>query len=816
MKSKLVIVMGALLLTGLLVGIVGAQNDPVIQGGMLYDHWATVLKVDDPTDDHPLWATQSTNTRSGKDTWRCKECHGWDYQGVDGAYASGSHMTGFVGVYDSREKSTDELVDALKGGTNPDHDFSTVMDDEALTNLAMFMQSVMDYSQYIDYSTKAPIGGDAATGLVLFEDNCATCHGDEGTDLNFFTEEDPEYVGTLANANPQEFLHKTLHGQPGSKPRMVAGLENGWSMDQIVSILAYAQTLPTGTEAAEAPAETPAEEPAAQEGEGLEYTIQQDDWLSKLAEKYLNDLTAYPQIVEATNAKYAEDNSFAKITDPDVVEIGWKIWIPGGAESAASTMIKGREVDVEYRDTCGGCHGPHREGGTGPALIPARLTASDGLYINTILKGRPGSVMDVVWDYSEADAAIMLAFLKTEPSAESTQWTMEQAAATMEQLVDPATLPDAPTHSGNMDNLFLVTERENRGVAVIDGDTHTMLGKIPASYRAHGYTFDPTNERWAYNVGRDGWLFKFDLYTLQPVSKVRVGIDARGIAISDDGKQVIVGNYIPYSAMIVDTETMQPLHLLDTSAVENNEGKIVGSRICSVNDVAESIGPYFIIALKEGGQVWRIDYSDPSYPVEKVKQAGRILHEGFFNEDNTMFYEASQDDDWIIVIDVAKWEEVAKIVTGDKPHPGPGAMWSANGTWYGATPHINEGLVTIWDVANNDIVAQIPTSGPGLFIRAAENVQYVMADSVFGSEPNETYVIDKETFELVHTIKEGTQTLHPEFTHDGKYVYIADWQEDKVRVFETTPPFNKVAEIDGIVTPTGIFNTLRRAEPLGH
>ena len=168
------------------------------------------------------------------------------------------------------------------------------------------------------------------------------------------------------------------------------------------------------------------------------------------------------------------------------------------------------------------------------------------------------------------------------------------------------------------------------------------------------------------------------------------------------------------------------------------------------------------------------------------------------------------------VIDVPNWELVEFIPTGDKPHPGPGAMWEANGTWYGATPHIDEGLVTIWDTENNEIVAKIPTNGPGLFIRAAHNVQYVMADSVFGTEPNETYVIDKETFELVDTIKEGTQTVHPEFTIDGKYVYVADWGEDKVRVYETEPPFSKVAEIDGIVTPTGIFNSSRRFETLGH
>ena len=485
------------------------------------------------------------------------------------------------------------------------------------------------------------------------------------------------------------------------------------------------------------------------------------------------------------------------------------------AVAEADVHFDGRTVEEEYRDTCGGCHGPYREGGTGPALIPARLTSKDAFYVDTILNGRPNTVMDVVWSYNLAESEAMLAFLKTEPSVEAMQWTVEQAAETVEWMLDLDALPDAPTHTGNIDNLLLVTEREARGVAVIDGDTHTLLGKIPASYRAHGYTFDPVDERWAYNVGRDGWLFKFDLYSLQAVAKVRVGIDARGIAISDDGKQVIVGNYIPYSAMIVDTETMQPIHLIDTSAVESMEGDIIGSRICSVNDVSISIGPYFIIALKEAGQVWRIDYSDPSYPIAKVKGAGRILHEGFFNEDNTMFYEASQEDDVMTVIDVASWEIVTQILTGDKPHPGPGAMWSANNTWYGATPHINEGLVTIWDVADNSVVARIPTSGPGLFIRSAENSPYVFADSVFGAEPNETYVIDKETFELVHTIKEGTQTLHPEFTHDGNYVYIADWREDVVRVYDAYT-FDKVAEIPDIITPTGIFNSSRRFETLGH
>ncbi|MDH5615478.1 MAG: hypothetical protein OEY62_02950, partial [Acidimicrobiia bacterium] len=54
----------------------------VVTGGLLYDQWWKVLALDAPADDNPLWASQTTNERSGADTWRCKECHGWDYKGA--------------------------------------------------------------------------------------------------------------------------------------------------------------------------------------------------------------------------------------------------------------------------------------------------------------------------------------------------------------------------------------------------------------------------------------------------------------------------------------------------------------------------------------------------------------------------------------------------------------------------------------------------------------------------------------------------------------------------------------------------------------
>ena len=58
------------------------------------------------------------------------------------------------------------------------------------------------------------------------------------------------------------------------------------------------------------------------------YIVQADDWLSKIADKFYDNVLAYPAIVEATNTKAAVDDSFTAIDTPDGIEIGQKLWIP--------------------------------------------------------------------------------------------------------------------------------------------------------------------------------------------------------------------------------------------------------------------------------------------------------------------------------------------------------------------------------------------------------------------------------------------------------------------------------------------------------
>jgi hypothetical protein len=78
--------------------------------------------------------------------------------------------------------------------------------------------------------------------------------------------------------------------------------------------------------------------PVQQMDEGQEYVVQASDWLSKIAEKFYGDPLAYPTIVDGTNAKAAEDSSFTEITNPDVIEVGQKLWISAAGEAESMAM----------------------------------------------------------------------------------------------------------------------------------------------------------------------------------------------------------------------------------------------------------------------------------------------------------------------------------------------------------------------------------------------------------------------------------------------------------------------------------------------
>jgi mono/diheme cytochrome c family protein len=222
----------------------GLPGDP-LKGARLYDNWMLALDLKPPEGDQPLWRLQDENPRDGQVTWRCKECHGWDYKGAEGAYGPGAlRYTGFPGLGDVVGQSQEEVIAWLDGTNDPDHNFLQYTHSNALDDLATFLRTMqVDLALVIDYQTGEALGDEQA-GRGLFLQTCANCHGSNGKKIDLSGGGTPLYVGDLAIADPWHTVHAIRFGTPLG--RMPATEEMGWSLRNVADLLTYAQSLPRG------------------------------------------------------------------------------------------------------------------------------------------------------------------------------------------------------------------------------------------------------------------------------------------------------------------------------------------------------------------------------------------------------------------------------------------------------------------------------------------------------------------------------------------------------------------------------------------
>lgn len=203
----------------------------IARGGKLYDKWYKVIKAETPTETHPLYPSSNEKYfKQPKNNWRCKECHGWDGRGVDGAYKTGSHATGIKGVNGMAGGDTAAVIAVLK---SKEHGFSDKLSDTDMTDLANFVvYGLPDWAKYVgdDKSVK----GDAAQGKQVYGTICANCHGPDG--------KEPKGMPPLGSlmGNPWEIMHKVLNGQPAETMPALRAVDHQISAD----VLAYLKTLP--------------------------------------------------------------------------------------------------------------------------------------------------------------------------------------------------------------------------------------------------------------------------------------------------------------------------------------------------------------------------------------------------------------------------------------------------------------------------------------------------------------------------------------------------------------------------------------------
>ena len=208
------------------------EHVSIVRGGRLYDNWFTAIREPPPGETHPSYPIDGAQGGDPKRTWRCVECHGWDYAGRDGAYGEGPHFTGIIGVQGMVGEPVERIIAILKDKT---HRYDGLMAEQDFQDLGIFItKGQVDMDRYINRAT-AKARGNPIRRRDYFNSICANCHGRFGARLRTMLA-----LGDVARDNPWEVLHKILSGHPGEKMPPLWVFER----QDVVDILAYTQTLP--------------------------------------------------------------------------------------------------------------------------------------------------------------------------------------------------------------------------------------------------------------------------------------------------------------------------------------------------------------------------------------------------------------------------------------------------------------------------------------------------------------------------------------------------------------------------------------------
>ncbi len=499
-----------------------------------------------------------------------------------------------------------------------------------------------------------------------------------------------------------------------------------------------------------------------------------------------------------------------------------------GLLSAPFNAATAVDVDGLYQQHCAACHHSQRLGGMGPALLPGNLKRlRKPAAIDVIANGRVATQMPAFGEQlSEFEITALADYVYTQP-ATAIDWTAADINASHIFHNDPADLSAQPVFEvADPMNLFLVVELGDHHVTLLDGDRLEPIHRFRSRFALHGGPKYAAGGRFVYFASRDGWISKYDIYNLQLVAEIRAGINTRNLAVSHDGRYVMVANYLPHTLVLLDASDLKPLRILPVTDADGNS-----SRVSAVYTAAPRDS--FIAALKDIPEVWQISYADhpppgfsgwvhdynpesgdadtgERFPLRRIT-VDDYLDDFFFDQEYVSIIGASREGKGQVVdLDLGR-VVVPDLALPGMPHLGSGITWEYQGRTVLATPNLRAGKVSVIDMDNWQTLRDIETLGPGFFMRSHENTPYAWVDVFFGPHRDAVHVIDKRSLEIVKTLRPapGKTAAHVEFTRDGRYALLSVWDNDGALVIYDAASLEEVKRLP-MNKPSGKYNVYNK------
>ncbi|MGE5639417.1 MAG: cytochrome D1 domain-containing protein [Clostridia bacterium] len=486
----------------------------------------------------------------------------------------------------------------------------------------------------------------------------------------------------------------------------------------------------------------------------------------------------------------------------------------------------GEEAAKNFQTHCASCHGANRLGGMGPALLPENLSRLKKPEAAAMIRAsRPGVQMPAFGAQLSAEEIASLVEFVYSPVVPAPEWGEAEIRASR-VVYGPNKGLAKPVFDADPMNLFVVVEAGDHHVTVLDGDRLEPIHRFPSRFALHGGPKFSPDGRYVYFASRDGWISKYDLWSLSMVAEVRAGINARNAAVSSDGKYVIVANYLPHTLTVLDSD----LSLVKVIPAKDKDGK--SSRVSAVYDAAPRKS--FIAALKDIPELWEISYDPKAEPIAdglvhdyRLKEGAfvpgflnarrtpleEVLDDFFFTPSYREVIGTQRDGKRALVVNLDARRAIASFDLPGLPHLGSGISWEQrDGRRVMAMPNLRDGLVTVVDVATWKPIKQIPTLGPGFFLRSHEASRYAWVDSMMSPKGRDTLeLIDKQTLEVAArlTPEPGKTLAHIEFDRHGRYALASLWEQDGALIVFDAQTLKEVKRIP-MKKPVGKYNVANK------
>jgi hypothetical protein len=263
------------------------------------------------------------------------------------------------------------------------------------------------------------------------------------------------------------------------------------------------------------------------------------------------------------------------------------------------------------------------------------------------------------------------------------------------------------------------------------------------------------------------------------------------------------------------------------------------SRVSAVYDAAPRKS--FVAALKDVPELWEISYDDRAEPIydglvhdyklkEGVAIPGKlnprrapldeVLDDFFFAPGYAYLIGAARDGRQGQVVNLDVRRRIETVPLPGLPHLGSGISWQRDGRTVMATPNLKQGVVSVIDVQSWKVVKEIPTPGPGFFMRSHEATPYAWVDAMMSPHKDTLQIIDKRTLEVAGSVtpQPGKTAAHVEFTRDGRYALVSVWEMEGALVVYDAATFREVKRLP-MKKPVGkynVYNKITRSEGTSH